>query len=71
MPATEAREASAGRGHRRSAARHPQGPKAAAARRSPASVHNDNYDSKEDLLEELADEFRQDALERPSRCACS
>ena len=48
-----------------------QGPEADAARRSPASVHNYNDDSKEDLLEELADEFRQDALERPSRCACS
>jgi len=36
---------------------------AAAAGRSPASFYN-YYDSKEDLLEELADEFRADTLKR-------
>src|SRR6266511_1582156 len=36
---------------------------AAAAGRSPASFYN-YYDSKEDLLEELADEFRVDTLKR-------
>ena len=36
---------------------------AAAAGKSPASFYN-YYDSKEDLLEELADEFRSDTLER-------
>jgi AcrR family transcriptional regulator len=36
---------------------------AAAAGRSPASFYN-YYDSKEDLLEELAEEFRQDTLQR-------
>ena len=36
---------------------------AAAAGKSPASFYN-YYDSKEDLLEELAEEFRQDTLQR-------
>jgi AcrR family transcriptional regulator len=36
---------------------------AEAAGRSPASFYN-YYDSKEDLLEELAEEFRQDTLQR-------